>query len=98
MMPEIHEEQVPFYERHPRRPAPIFVDRVMEHVAKTGHPETFAGMHPGPIASDEIFEILREVIVPLLKREDGRRAPCPMCQPNKFADGRLVWFSRLQAI
>lgn len=74
------------------------VDRICAHIATSGEPETLTELHPGPIGKDEPFLIVRELSIPRDRRADGRMAPCPMCQPNKFLDGRLVWFTNLQAL
>lgn len=79
-------------------PARVYVDRVRAHVAETGLPETFPGLHPGPIARDEPFRILHPISVPRAKRPLGDKAPCPMCQPNKFYEGKLVYFFKLKAV
>lgn len=80
-------------------PAPRdLVDRICAHIAANGEPETLAELHPGPIGKDEPFLIVRELSIPRGRRADGRMAPCPMCQPNKFLEGRLVWFTQLEAL
>lgn len=79
-------------------PARVYVDRVRTHVAETGLPETFPGLHPGPITKDEPFRILHPISVPRAKRPLGDKAPCPMCQPNKFYEGKLVYFFKLKAV
>ena len=81
------------------RPPPIFVERVRAHIAATGMPETFSGLHPGPIGKDEHFRILGPVSIPRHKREDGKMAPCPRCHcRDKFFEGQLVWFPELKAV
>lgn len=80
------------------RPPPNFVERVRAHIAATGMPETFRGLHPGPIGKDEHFRILDPISVPRHKREDGKMAPCPRCHcRDKFFEGQLVWFPDLKA-
>ena len=74
------------------------VDRVCMEIAATGEPEGISELHHGPISNDEPFLIIREISIPRDRRGDGAKAPCPMCQPNKFLDGRLVWFTQLEAI
>jgi len=88
----------PSFELFEAMPARVYVDRVRAHVAQTALPETFPGLHPGPIARDEPFRILSPISVPRDKRPTGDKAPCPMCQPNKFYEGKLVYFFRLQAV
>lgn len=66
---------------------------------ESGEPETFAGIHPGPLDKAEPFLKLKSFIVSRPKRRDGQLAPCPMChKPNKFLEGDLVYLTRLQAI
>lgn len=79
-------------------PGPYYIDRVRAHVAETGLPETFQGLHLGPIPRDEPFRILSPISVPRMKRSRGDKAPCPMCQPNKFFEGKLVYFFRMRAV
>jgi hypothetical protein len=79
-------------------PPPNFCREVREHVAATGLPETFPGLHRGPISKDEEHIILCPISVPRNKRPENDRAPCPMCQPNKFYDGRLVYLPRLKVV
>jgi hypothetical protein len=80
------------------RPPLNFVERVRAHIAATGMPETFPGLHPGPIGKDEHFRILGPISIPRHKREDGKMAPCPRCHcRDKFFEGQLVWFPELKA-
>lgn len=81
------------------RPSPNYIESIRAHVAGTGMPETFAGLHPGPIDKDEPFHILGPISVPRYKRPDGKKAPCPRCHcSDKFFEGQLVWFWELQAV
>lgn len=77
---------------------PDIVSRIRTQIAETGEPEAIPELHPGPLSKKEPFRIHCEISIPRGRRVDGRLAPCPMCQPNKFLDGRLVWFGRLEAI
>lgn len=71
----------------------------LDHVRRTSEPETFAGLHPGPLAKNEPFDIMAPFEVEAARRPNGDRAPCPMCHhPNKYLHGRLVYLRRLQAI
>ena len=79
-------------------PAQSERDAFLEHVRATGAPESFPGLHPGPIAKTEQFMIVVPFDVDPKKRQSGDMAPCPMCRPNKFLSGKLVWFPRLRAI
>lgn len=74
------------------------VDRICTQIAATGEPEGLSKLHRGPIGKDEPFLIVRELSIPRDRRADGGKAPCPMCRPNKFLDGRLVWFTQLEAL
>lgn len=74
------------------------VGRILTHIAETGEPEGIPELHPGPIDKNEPFRIRCDISIPRGKRADGQMAPCPMCQSNKFLEGRLVWFGRLQEI
>lgn len=85
------------HRRFSDRPPPSFVDAVRAHIARTGQPETFVDLHPGPIRRDEPFHKLAKIKVPQEKRPDGDMAPCPMCRPDKFLDGWLVYFFELRA-
>jgi hypothetical protein len=81
------------------RPAPNYIESVRAHVAATGMPETYPGLHPGPIGKDEPFRILHPVSIPRHKRPDGKKAPCPRCHcADKFFEGYLVWFYELGAV
>lgn len=88
----------PAFEKFTTRPAPVYVSKFQEHVARTARPETFPGLHPGPISNNQPFIILANVSLDRHKRGDGSKAPCPMCQPNKFFEGKLAFFPNLQAV
>lgn len=86
------------YQRYSSRPTLLLNDAFNKHVHSTAQPETFPGLHPGPISSKEPFVKLFEFEIAAQRRPDGQRVPCPMCQPNKFLKGWLIWLSNLQAI
>lgn len=94
-MDEIESGQVAVFETFPSK---MFIEQVRAHIAATGLPETFPGIHRGPISKDEPFRILSPISIAHGKRSDGTFAPCPMCQPNKFLEGKLVWFWKLKAV
>ena len=54
--------------------------------------------YPGPVDKKEPFIKLVPIDVEKSKRLGRGKIPCPMCQPNKFLSGFLVWFPRLQAV
>ncbi|GLK76180.1 hypothetical protein GCM10008171_14340 [Methylopila jiangsuensis] len=74
------------------------VRKVEAHVKATGEPETLADLFHGRISKDEKFVILAKVNVPQSRRPNRDYAPCPMCVPNKFLEGRLCWFPRLECV
>jgi hypothetical protein len=80
------------------RPTRFLKEEFGKHVSKTGSPETFPGIHPGPIPKTARFFKLGPFSIERKKRSDLDMAPCPMCQPNKFLSGFLVWLPELQAI
>jgi len=80
------------------RPGRSLEEEFRAHVRETFRPETFPGLHPGPIPKDTPFFKLAPVDIDKGKRAPGDYVPCPMCQPNKFLSGFLVWFPSLQAI
>lgn len=79
------------------RPAPLFIDAVRAHISRTGQPETFPDLHQGPIRRDEPFHRLARIKVAQEKRPNSDMAPCPMCHPDKFLDGWLVYCFELGA-
>lgn len=81
------------------RPGKYLVEDFLAHVRTTGQPETFPGIHPGPLDKTEPFLKLAPFGVPRPKRPRGDMVPCPMChQANKYLSGALVYLPRLQAI
>lgn len=78
-------------------PKPM-VTGIVEHINQTGEPETAPGLHKGPISKTAPFLIVRDISVPRERRPDGAKAPCPMCQPNKFFEGKLVWLTEVHAL
>jgi hypothetical protein len=72
-------------------PGQYFVQDFLAHVKKTGLPETFPGLHPGSIAKTERFLLLTRFEIDRRRRPAGNLAPCPMCQPNKYLRGSLIY-------
>lgn len=77
------------------RPADDVIARFLQHVRRTGQPETFPTICrvPPPADSPPIF--LKPFDVDRSKRPDGDRAPCSICSPYrpKFLHGGfLVWY------
>lgn len=100
-MPQRHQRHappVPQFRRFPTQPWHLKAD-FLAHVRNTGEPETFPGIHPGPLSKSEPFQIIVPFDVDATKRPNGDWAPCPMCRhPNKYLSGRFVYLPRLQAI
>ena len=90
--------QTPHFRSFKERPDHL-VREFREHVKKTGAPETFHGIHPGPINKSERFEKLAEFDIDRKKRVDGDMAYCPMCpQANKYLRGVFIYLIDLQAV
>jgi hypothetical protein len=84
---------------YPTEPLPALFRELERHVAATGQPETFPGIHPGPLSSNEPFTRLGKVELNPNKRPEGDLAPCPMCHsPNKFKTGWFVYLHNLKAV
>lgn len=79
-------------------PGQYLIDNFLKHVRETGRPETFPGLHHGPIVQTEAFILLKPFEIDRKKRSDGNLAPCPMCQPNKYLRGSLIYLPDLQAV
>jgi len=93
------ESATPTFKIYPSEPLPSLFRELEAHVSLTGQPETFPGLHPGPLSPNEPFTNLGKIELDQQKRPDGDRAPCPMCHsPNKFKHGWFVYLPRLQAI
>jgi hypothetical protein len=52
----------------------------------------------GRSENKEPFSLLRPFEIDRKKRPDGDLAPCPMCQPNKYLRGSLIYLTDLKAI
>ena len=79
-------------------PGQYLVEEFLAHIRQSGQSETFPGLHPGPIAKTEPFLLLRPFEIDRRKRPEGDLAPCPMCQPNKYLRGSLIYLPDLKAI
>lgn len=86
------------HQKYSSRPTLLLNEAFDKHIRATAQPETFPGLHPGPISPKEPFVKLYEFEISGQRRSDGQYAPCPMCQPNKFLKGWLVWLPNIQAI
>jgi len=89
----------PKYRKFTRAPGRDFVEQFLNHIKNAGQPETFPGLHPGPLEKDEEFIKLKPFAIDRKKRPERDKAPCPMChQTNKFLAGDLAYFPRLEAV
>lgn len=80
-------------------PGDYLAEEFLAHIRTTGAPESFPGIHPGPLAKTEPFRKLAAFSIDRMKRPDGDMAYCPMCyQPNKYLEGALVYLTDLKAI
>jgi hypothetical protein len=79
-------------------PGNYLIEEFLAHIRRTGQPETFPGLHRGPIAKTEPFLLLKKFEVDRRKRPGGDLAPCPMCQPNKYLRGSLIFLPDLRAV
>lgn len=80
-------------------PGQYLIDEFLAYVRSTAEPESFTGIHPGPLDKAEPFRKLAPFSVDRRRRADGDMAYCPMChQPNKFLEGAFVYLPRLQAV
>ena len=74
-------------------------EEFLAHVATTGEPESFPGIHPGPLDKAEPFRKLATFAIERQKRSGRDMAYCPMChQPNKYIEGSFVYLTRLEAV
>ena len=92
-------EGITTFKVYATEPLPVLHRELEAHVAATGQPETFPGVHTGPLSKDEPFIRLGKVELDPLKRPEGDLAPCPMCHsPNKFKTGWFVYLPNLKAV
>lgn len=79
------------------RPTGIWIDETVERIKQTAQPELIESLYRNPIPKNSTFRVLRHLItVDGTKRPEGDNCPCPMCTPNRFLTGSLVWFPDLQ--
>jgi hypothetical protein len=78
------------------RPTGTFIEEVVAHIKRTGQPETIEALYHGRLPSNAKYRILRKIEIDGKKRPNGDLAPCPMCTPNRFLSGAIVWLYDLQ--
>ena len=80
------------------RPGQDLIDQFLAHLRETPQPETFPGLYCGAIEKTEPFLILKPFDIDRKKRPARDKAPCPMCQPNKYLSGTLIYTPRLMVV
>lgn len=87
------EHHFPIFER---RPTDEYLSRWSDYISTTGYPERFEGVSRSKPANvgDDIRLLSGEMKVPILKREDQKLVPCPICHPDEpwFQNGHMAWF------
>jgi hypothetical protein len=79
------------------RPTGIWIDETVARIKETAQPEGIESLYRNHIPKSARFRTLKHLItIDGGKRPDGDNAPCPMCTPNRFLTGSLVWFPDLQ--
>jgi hypothetical protein len=79
------------------RPTGIWIDETVQRIKDTAEPEGIVSLFRNQIPKDAKFRTLKHLItIDGKKRPKGDNAPCPMCTPNRFLTGSLVWFPDLQ--
>jgi hypothetical protein len=79
------------------RPSGIWIDQTVRRIKETAEPEGIESLFRNQIPKDAKFRTLKHLItMDGKKRPKSDNAPCPMCTPNRFLTGSLVWFPDLQ--
>lgn len=79
------------------RPLGIWIDETVARIKETAQPELIESLYRNHIPKSARFRVLKHLItVDGTKRPEGDSCPCPMCTPNRFLTGSLVWFPDLQ--
>ena len=84
--------------RFKEKPSNLFCDEVVRQISNTGEPEKVDGLYNDRIPKSAEYEILRRVFIDGKKRPNGDMAPCPMCSPNRFLEGDLVWVREMNVV
>jgi hypothetical protein len=77
-------------------PTNFFIDQVLAHLRETGRPETCNLLFRNRLPKTAKFRIVRKIHLDQRKRPERDLAPCPMCSPNKFLSGALVFLPELK--
>ena len=86
------------FRRFKERPTLIFINETRDLILQTGLPELIPELYHAPISKTEPYQKLCSFRIKDGKRPEGDYAPCPMCTPNRYLDGILAYFPRLQAV
>jgi hypothetical protein len=78
------------------RPLDIFVDQVIQELKDHAQPEKIEALYRSAIPKDVEFFIIRPITLDGKKRPEGDNAPCPMCTPNRFLSGALIYIPSMQ--
>jgi hypothetical protein len=79
------------------RPTAVFVDSIMTQLRETAQPELIEDLFRNAIPKDvKFFTIRPDIVINGKKRPEGDHAPCPMCSPNKFLRGSLIYIPSMQ--
>jgi hypothetical protein len=79
------------------RPTGIWIDETVRRIKETAAPEDIESLYRNQIPKNAKFRTLKHLItIDGKKRSKGDNCPCPMCTPNRFLTGSLVWFPDLQ--
>jgi hypothetical protein len=79
------------------RPTQIWIDETVQRIKESSVPEGIDSLYRNQIPKDAKFRTLKHLItIDGKKRPKGDNCPCPMCTPNRFLTGSLVWFPDLQ--
>ncbi|MCS3451536.1 MULTISPECIES: hypothetical protein [Bradyrhizobium] len=79
------------------RPSGVWIDETVARIKETAQPELIESLYRNQIPKDARFRVLRHLItIDGTKRPEADHCPCPMCTPNRFLTGSLVWFPDLQ--
>jgi hypothetical protein len=84
------------YRQFKERPTSIFIDHVTARLRETELPEDIPELFRNRIPKDAKFFIIKKIDIDGKKRPEGDQAPCPMCTPNRFLSGALVWLPEMQ--
>jgi hypothetical protein len=79
------------------RPIQIWIDETVQRIKETAAPEEIESLYRNQIPKYAKFRTLKHLVtIDGKKRPKGDNCPCPMCTPNRFLTGSLVWFPDLQ--